>query len=322
MNLPIFVRGIGIALLLATLSCKPPLRPVLTSEPASAALVADLAFIGSEAQEGRAVGTAGSTRAAEYIAQRYRELGVPGVFPTACGKASATCEARYFQTFSSQNSRIGKNIGVLIAGTDASVSNQYVVVGAHYDHIGRSRTLSLDPQARDAIRPGADDNASGTVAIMELARRMSARPARRPILVVHFDAEELGLIGSNAFLSKPPVNRRQMKFMLNLDMVGRLSTGEFAADTMTMIFSDRALITLLDSAGRAMGVRTHFTKDIDGRSDHESFRIGGVPAIQLFTGFHDDYHRSTDVVSKVDVRGIRQIVDISEAIVRLEADRK
>lgn len=309
-------------MLLTFSACKTLIPPVLTAAPASAALVADLAYIGSVAQEGRAVGTAGSSRSANYIVRAYTELKLPGAFPTACGVASPTCEAGYFQNFTIQNSRTGRNIGVLIGGTDSIVRSEYVVVGAHYDHIGRSQFLSLDPEARDAIRPGADDNASGTVAIMELARRLAARPTRRSILVVHFDAEELGMFGSEAFLAKPPAPRRRMKFMLNLDMVGRLSTGRFTADTNTMIFRNAALIALLDSAGRAMGVRTYYTKDIDGRSDHESFRVGGVPAIQLFTGFHDDYHRATDVVSKVDVRGIRQIVDISEAIVRLEGDRR
>src|SRR6185295_12659421 len=98
------------------------------------------------------------------------------------------------------------------------VRTQFIVLGAHYDHLGRSPTWALDYERGFVIRPGADDNASGTAGVLELARRFHDRPARRSILIVNFDAEEIGLVGSRVFLSIPPVPQQAMTFMLNLDM--------------------------------------------------------------------------------------------------------
>lgn len=289
--------------------------------PIPAGIQTDVSFIGSARQEGRAVGSAGSNRASAYIVAKYKELAVHGAFRTRCSALQPVCDESYFQPFSRPNARNAKNIGVIIDGTDSTVRNQYVVIGAHYDHIGRSTTMSLDPEKGDSIHPGADDNASGTAAVIELARRFAARPARRSIMIVHFDAEEVGLIGSSVFADMPPVPRRQMKFMLNLDMVGRLSQGGLIVDKTTLIFDDPRLIAVLDSAGKSMGLSATYTNDINGRSDHENFRRIDVPSIALFTGFHSDYHRATDVVSKLDVRGIGRMTDISEAVVRFVADR-
>ncbi|MEO7362858.1 MAG: M28 family peptidase [Gemmatimonadaceae bacterium] len=315
-------RRAGIfATVLILAACQPP-APAVAPGPIPAAIQTDVSFIGSERQEGRAVGSAGSNRVASYIVQLYKQLALPGAFPAQCSPAQPPCDASYFQPFSRQNARNAKNIGVVINGSDAAVRNQYIVIGAHYDHIGRSQTLSLDEERADSIRPGADDNASGTAAIMELARRLAARPPRRSIMIVHFDAEEVGLYGSEFFVDAPPVPRRQMKFMLNLDMVGRLSAGKFSADTTSLIFPDVRVISVLDSASRSLGIRIAYINDINGRSDHASFRRVDVPSIALFTGFHSDYHRATDVVSKLDVRGIGRIADIAEALVRFEADRR
>lgn len=312
--------GILAAVLFAA-ACQPP-APTVAAGPVPAAIQADVSFIGSARQEGRAVGSAGSNRVATYIVDQYRKLSLTGAFATRCAVALPNCDASFYQPFARQNARNAKNIGVIIGGTDPELRNQFIVVGGHYDHIGRSQTLSLDPERADSIRPGADDNASGTAAVIELARRFAANPTKRSIVIMHFDAEEVGLYGSEFFTSNLPMSRRQVKFMLNLDMVGRLSAGKFSIDTTTLIFPDSRLIFVLDSATRAMGIRKTYTNDINGRSDHENFRRIDVPAIALFTGFHSDYHRATDVVSKLDVRGIGLIADLSETIVRYEADRR
>lgn len=295
--------------------------PATAPIPIPVVIQTDVSFIGSGQQEGRAVGSAGSNRASAYIVRQYQASSIAGAFRARCAAAQPACPESYFQPFNAPNARNAKNIGVMIEGSDPVLRNQYVVIGAHYDHVGRSVTLSLDPEKGDVVRPGADDNASGTSAIMELARRFAAHPARRSIIVVHFDAEELGLFGSEAFATTPPVPRRQIKFMLNLDMVGRLRTGGLIVDKTTLMFDDPPLLAVLDSAGRSVGFKPAYTDEINGRSDHASFRRFDVSAIALFTGFHGDYHRSTDIVSKLDVRGIGRIADISEAVVRFAADR-
>lgn len=266
------------------------------------------------------MGSAGSNRVATYIAAAYDELSLRGVFQTGCS-AGSVCTYSYLQPFATPAGPRAKNIAAIIPGTDSVLRNEYVVIGAHYDHIGRAAALSLDPENRDAIRPGADDNASGTAAVLELARRFAARPTRRSIIVVHFDAEEVGLVGSALFVTAPPVPRRKIQLMLNLDMVGRLSRNGLETDKSTLMYDDPPLLAVLDSAARSLRIAHSFTKSITGRSDHESFRRGDISAIAFFTGFHNDYHRASDTVYKLDVRGIGLISDVAEAVVRFAANR-
>jgi Zn-dependent M28 family amino/carboxypeptidase len=310
-------RAACLLALIAVGSCRPP----VVQGPIPAGIQTDVAFIGSPRLEGRAVGSAGANRAATYIVDHYKSLSLAGAFRTGCTLQGAACGDGYYQPFTRQNARNAKNIGAVISGTDSALRNEFIVIGAHYDHVGRSRTLSLDPENEDAVRPGADDNASGTAAVMELGRRLAARPPRRSVLLVHFDAEELGLFGSSLFVSAPPVSRRQMKLMLNLDMVGRLRRGGLEIDKSTLVFDDSLLLAVVDSAATALNVRHSFTRDISGRSDHASFRQADISALAFFTGFHGDYHRATDVVSRLDVRGIGQVTDVVEAVVRFAADR-
>lgn len=289
--------------------------------PVSEAIRADISFIGNMRQEGRAVGSAGSNRAATYIVEQYRKLNLAGAFQGACGRG-ALCGDGFFQPFNRQNARNAKNIAAVIPGSDSSLRDEYIVIGAHYDHVGRSATLSLDPDKRDEIRPGADDNASGTAAVLDLARRFAARPARRSILLVHFDAEEVGLFGSELFVAAPPVARTKIKFMVNLDMVGRLRWGGLEIDKSTLMYDDPLLVAVVDSAGKSLNIRPSYTNRISGRSDHASFRPADISAISFFTGFHDDYHRVSDTVARLDIRGIGLVSDIAEATVRFVADRK
>ncbi|MEP6831781.1 MAG: M20/M25/M40 family metallo-hydrolase [Gemmatimonas sp.] len=313
------MRAIRVLVLVGLASCH---AAVVPSGPIPLGIQTDVSFVASPRQEGRAVGSSGSNRVAEYIVQRYKSLGLEGAFRLTCGTAAPACGDGFYQPFTGQNARNAKNVGAIIVGSDPSVRGEYIVIGAHYDHVGRSATLSLDPEKRDEIRPGADDNGSGTVAVMELGRRLAEHPPRRSILLLHFDAEELGLIGSSAFVNRPPVTRGQIRFMLNLDMVGRLRDGGLEIDKSTLMYDDPPLLAVLDSAARALNMKHSFTNEIGGRSDHANFRRIDVSAIALFTGFHNDYHRTTDVVAKLDLRGIGSVTDVAEAVVRFAADRK
>ena len=312
------MRAMRVLAFVCVASCHAPVAPL---GPVPSGIQTDVSFVGSVRQEGRAVGSPGSNRVAAYIVDRYKSLSLDGAFRTSCG-VSPACGDGFFQPFTRQNARNAKNIAAIIQGSDESVRGEYVVIGAHYDHVGRSATLSLDPERNDEIRPGADDNASGTAAVMELGRRLAAHPPRRSILLVHFDAEELGLIGSSLFVAAPPVVRSRIKFMLNLDMVGRLRSGGLEIDKSTLMFDDPPLLLVLDSASTASGIRHSFTKEIDARSDHATFRRSDISSMAFFTGFHGDYHRTTDVVAKLDVRGIGKVTDVAEAVVRFAADRK
>ena len=300
-----------------TLACRPT-PPIGVTPPASTPspeLAADVAFLASPALAGRGTGTPGIDSAASYIGRRYERLGLAGVFARTC-PSGTTCAPSPFQLFEVDGS-IGRNIAVVVAGTDSAQRWQYVVVGAHYDHLGRSVFGALDQELGSVVRPGADDNASGTAAVLALARRLAARPPRRSVLLVHFDAEEIGLVGSRVFLQHPPVPRGAMVLMLNLDMVGRLQRARLTVDAPASPTRVRAMV---DRAAADAGLRVTYSSILTGRSDHASFGRAGIPAVALFTGFHGDYHKATDVTARLDLTGLSRIVDIAETIVRSAAD--
>ena len=284
--------------------------------PPAPGIATDVAYLSSPKLDGRATGTAGGDSAAVYIARQYEHLRLPGIIRAEC-KAPPECAMTYFQFFKIDGS-VGQNIVVLIPGVDSSLRNQYVVVGAHYDHLGHSPRGALDPEAGARLRPGADDNASGTAALLELARRFAAHPLRRSILIVHFDAEELGLVGSGVFVDHSPVPRESIILMVNFDMVGRMRDKQLIADVSSTGDATRALV---DSAASATGVHVRFSSETAGRTDDTRFKRVGIPTISLFTGFHGDYHRATDVASRINVAGIEWVVDVAEAVVRAAANK-
>jgi hypothetical protein len=208
-------------------------------------------------------------------------------------------------------------VGV-VPGTDPALRGQYVVVGAHFDHLGRSTQGALDPDSGRAIRNGADDNASGTAAVLELARLLAARPARRSVVFVAFSGEELGLLGSQHFVDHAPVPLDSMQAMLNFDMVGRLRDGKLL---VYGVASAAELPAVVDSANRAVGLRVTAIGDGFGPSDHSSFYARGVPVLHFFTDLHDDYHRATDDAPKVNASGTAQVVALAERALRDVADR-
>jgi aminopeptidase YwaD len=296
-----------LALSIAVLGCAPTTRPAPASE-----IEADVAYLASWALEGRATGTPGNDSAAVFLVRRYEALGLHGVFRDQCD-GPPPCIAALVQPFHGTGAD-GHNVGAIVPGTEPSRRGEYIVVGAHFDHLGRSPFFAEDREMGFTVRPGADDNASGTAAVLALARRLAVHPARRTIVLVNFDAEETGLFGSRAFVEHLPVEKDSIAFMINLDMVGRLRGRQLLVDGS--VASDW-LRTVVDSAAHAAGVHTGFTPGFASRSDHGSFARAGIPAISLFTGYHSDYHRVSDIASRVDGPGIAKIVDVVEQAVRI-----
>jgi membrane-associated protease RseP (regulator of RpoE activity) len=176
----------------------------------------------------------------------------------------------------------------------------------------------MDPEAKDAIRNGADDNASGTAAALELARIFAARPARRSIIIAHFSGEELGLLGSQWFVEHSPVALDSIAAMINFDMVGRLR-----GDRLIVygVATARELPAILDSANTAPRLVVSEVGDGFGPSDHSSFYTKGIPVLHFFTDLHDDYHRATDDADKLNAPGEARVVALAERTVRAIADR-
>jgi Peptidase family M28 len=295
-------------------SASPEMEPTPVDSVLVAEVRADVAFLAAREREGRGVGSIGSAAAARFIVERYRVLGLEGAFHDGCSRP-AECTASYTQSFVAEGAR-ARNLAALVRGTDSSLASQFIVVGAHYDHLGLSPSFSNDARLGVAIRPGADDNASGTAAVMELARRFAAQPAARSILFVHFDAEELGMLGSELFVRFPPTPIESMSFMLNLDMVGRLRRRDLLIDASG---ASAALREMADSVARAKTVRAAHWRGSTGRSDHATFAAAHVPTIMLTSGEHPDYHRVTDIAARIDVNGMLRVIDVAEGIVRAAA---
>ena len=214
-----------------------------------------------------------------------------------------------------------QNVVALLRGRDPALRDEYVVIGAHFDHLGRETTFAQDPEAGDAIRNGADDNASGTAAVLDLARLLAANPPRRSVIFVNFSAEELGVLGSSWFVNHPPVPLERIVAMLNFDMVGRLRNDKlivYGTSTAT------ELKGILDSANAAAGstmLRVTGSGDGYGPSDQSSFYAKDIPVLHFFTDLHDDYHRATDDADKINAAGEARVVELALRVARAVADR-
>ena len=302
------------AMVLATSAACAPRSMVSTGRdvaPDSARLRADIEYLASDALEGRATGTPGNDTAAAFAARRYQELGLRAPVPG------------YLQRFTARSAMLAhgggpaelatQNVVALLPGTEPALAGQVIVLGAHIDHLGRSTQGALDGAAGTAIRNGADDNASGTAAVLELARLLSARPLRRPVLFVNFSGEELGLLGSQHFVGQSPVPADSIIAMLNFDMVGRMR-----GDSLIVygLGTARELPALLDSANAAAPLHLRTMPDGFGPSDHSSFYARGIPVLHFFTDLHEDYHRATDDADKVNAGGAARVVALAERIVR------
>ncbi len=211
------------------------------------------------------------------------------------------------------------NVLGLLPGQGA-LANQYVVVGAHFDHVGMGGAGSLAP-GTIAVHNGADDNASGTVSLLECARRLAGiakeNPTRdrRNILFIAFSGEERGLLGSIYYVNHPRFELEQTVAMLNMDMVGRLTNNELTVyGTGTASEFDG----MLDTMNSKLAFKIQRMPEGLGPSDHESFFRKDIPVLHFFTGLHDDYHRPSDDFDKINFEGMeritRMVTDLTDRI--------
>jgi hypothetical protein len=216
------------------------------------------------------------------------------------------------------------NIVAVLPGKDPAVANECVVVGAHHDHLGLGNDSSLAPEKIGAVHAGADDNASGVAAMLEVARAFAAEgPARRTLLFAAFGAEELGILGSSELVKNPPpaCPIEKMQLMVNLDMVGRPRDGKVYVDGGDTANGLRATVMSAAERSPKLPLTLAFGGDGYGPSDHTSFYARGVPVVFLFTGAHADYHRPSDTPDKIDAAGLARVADLAYRVSREAADR-
>ncbi len=213
-----------------------------------------------------------------------------------------------------------KNIVGVVEGK-GPLADETVVVGAHYDHLGYGGAGGSMARLKKAVtHNGADDNGSGTTAMLELARRFAALPDRqgRRIVFMAFSGEELGLLGSAHYCKKPIFPLEKTVAMFNLDMVGRLPKDEKTGKDRLLVEANttaKEWSALLDRWNEKHGFEMRRSRSLMPNSDHYSFYSKGLPVLFFWTGTHPDYHRPTDTAEKINIAGMRRIVDLSDDVI-------
>jgi hypothetical protein len=215
----------------------------------------------------------------------------------------------------------GHNVIAYLPATDATtaIAKPWVALGAHYDHLGHGdhgNSLARKEEA-GAIHFGADDNASGTAAVLSIAAIVANEPRHRNVLIALWSGEELGLLGSSAFVAGPPVPLDQLAAYLNFDMVGRMQDNKLTIQAMG---TSPSWPRLIEQANIAAGFDLQLQDDPYQPTDVASFNGAGVPALAFFTGVHQDYHRPTDTAEKINYEDLDRVIDFAAGILRKVAD--
>lgn len=296
----------------------------LPTDPVGAKVMlnADISFLASDDLEGREVGSIGEQKAALYIAGRMRELDLK---PAGDGKSfeqlftvkkPANPHAHGVEFGSdAAGSTTGRNVlGFLDNGAKTTV-----VIGAHYDHLGYGGEGSLSVED-SVIHNGADDNASGVAGMLYLANALKECCNNNNYLFLAFSGEEKGLWGSNYFTKNPTIDLGTVNYMINMDMIGRLNEDRAIAvngtgtasqweEAVTGSNSDSLKIVM-----KASGI---------GPSDHTSFYLSNIPVLQFFTGQHEDYHKPTDDIEKINFDGMLEVLNLIHGVIEeLDDDGK
>lgn len=265
----------------------------------------DISYLASDRLEGRGVGTAGLDSAAIYVARAFRDAGLEpagtdGFLQPFTIDPSAPAAAH------AGASDVGVANVVGIKRGSGSLAGEAVVIGAHFDHLGYGGFGSLDPDSVHVVHNGADDNASGTAAIIEAARILTRRSGTdsRTLVFVAFTAEELGLIGSSNYVKSPAFPNGDTFAMLNLDMVGRLQDGKLAAFGAE---TAEEFVGILENVNASYDLDIAPSGDGYGRSDQQSFFTQKIPVLHFFSGTHEDYHRTTDDSDKINYEDTARI---------------
>lgn len=206
--------------------------------------------------------------------------------------------------------KITANVIGLLEGSDPTLKDEYVVIGAHLDHLGMGGTGSLHASSEPAIHYGADDNASGTAGILGMVRYFTQENAPRPkrsILFMGFSGEEMGLLGSDHYVKNPLRPIEKTVAMINMDMVGRLRDNRLI---VTGSGTAKEWDVLLNEANRTAGFQLARSEDGFGASDQQSFYLKNIPVLFFFTGTHDDYHKPTDTSEKINYDGLTKILGL------------
>jgi len=304
---------IASALLIA--SCDGP----PSDENLLAQLKKDVVFLAADDLGGRAIGTEGEEKAAEYLANEFEKIGLEpkgteGYFqPFTVSKPSNPHEEAVIGTDGAGIT--GRNV----VGYLDKKSDKTIVIGAHFDHLGMGGQGSLH-RGDSAIHNGADDNASGTAALLALAEILKFEDIKSNVLFIAFSGEENGLWGSNYFSKNPTIDLKTVNYMVNMDMVGRLKDDNSLA--IHGVGTSPSFPPILDQIN-ADSLKLVTSESGVGPSDHTSFYLQDLPVLHFFTGQHEDYHKPSDDSDRINYEGMVKVVRYIERLIdQLDLEEK
>jgi len=287
-----FIRFAPLVLLVLSCTSTPPLQQ----------LKDDVAYLASDALEGRKTGTQAEIKAAEYIAARFDEIGLNSkgtegfLQPFRFKPATDPHSEASFSAIDQE----GYITGVNVIGFHNNNAENTVVIGAHYDHLGYGGEGSLYRDSVPAIHNGADDNASGVATLLTMASNRKKLGRQNNYLFIAFSGEEMGLLGSNYFVKNSTITSASINYMINMDMVGRLKednalavygVGTTPLFNQTLNANNTSFKLVLNESGI-------------GPSDHTSFYLNDIPVLHFFTGQHEDYHKPSDDAETLNYEGM------------------
>lgn len=305
---------LSIIFLLFIVSCK-------TNSSKNVSIKEDVVYLSGDALEGRQTGSNGEKAAAEYIAKRFKNLGL---------QAKGTND--YFQTFTfkpktNPHQKVNYTVkegdstitGTNVVGFIDNKSKNTIVIGAHYDHLGYGAEGSLYRGETKEIHNGADDNASGVSVLLNLADKLKNNNTSNNYLFIAFSGEEMGLLGSNYFVKNATIDIKKVNYMINMDMVGRLK----ADSTLAVYGVGTSPIFKQTLTSHNTNFKLIQKESGIGPSDHTSFYNADIPVLHFFTGQHEDYHKPSDDFDKLNYEGMQTISNyIFEVITDLDNNGK
>ncbi|WP_242094193.1 M28 family metallopeptidase [Aestuariivivens sediminicola] len=276
-------------------------------------LKAHIVFLSSDENLGRAPGGHPNRQVVRYIKNEFKAMGLRSFKRGFKQKFDA--KIRVDKGMPEKEDKTCNVIG-FVEGNDPVLKKEVILLGAHYDHLGLGGPSSKSDQ-RGVVYHGADDNASGTSALLEIAEYIMAQKdqLKRSVVFVAFGAEEQGLLGSRYFVEHPPVRLTQIKLMINMDMVGRMNADKHVYMNGAGTFPKG--VEFMKSLGESLGVSPIVHAGSVGGSDHVSFYKKNISVLGMHTGAHPQYHTPEDTIEFINFEGQKLVCEyIAQAILR------
>lgn len=276
--------------------------------------------LASEGFEGRAPQTKGDTLTAIFVSNFFQNNGIKPLLKDYFQEVSYKDRVKNAINKDSANTlTYSRNVIGIIEGSDKNLKNEYIIIGAHMDHLGMGGSMSGSRIDSLAVHYGADDNASGVALMLDLAKKFKNKPTKRSLIFIAFAGEEKGLVGSKGFVNNLPFDKNLINAMFNFDMVGNLKNNSITAGGSKTSTSSEELI--LKYANKH-NLKTSLSPSGHGPSDHSSFYAKNIPVFYFTTGADDTYHTPRDNADRINYKGIELLSSFTYDLIKDIANNK